>query len=87
MNQSITTSRHHRGDDGKAVRDIELVNARELAKLLSISERSLYRLKSTGELPAPVVLGGSVRWRLKEIHDWINKGCPRSAKPKNSDVQ
>jgi excisionase family DNA binding protein len=61
---------------------IELVNARELAKLLSISERTLYRLKSTGELPAPIVLGGSVRWRLTEIRHWIGKGCPRPLKPK-----
>tara|TARA_R110002073_G_scaffold149534_14_gene303345 strand:+ start:5673 stop:5921 length:249 start_codon:yes stop_codon:yes gene_type:complete len=55
---------------------VELVNARELAKLLSVSERTLYRLKSAGELPAAVVLGGSVRWRLSEIRQWIDEGCP-----------
>lgn len=43
---------------------IELINAKQLATLLSISERTLYRLKSMGELPMPVILGGSVRWRL-----------------------
>ncbi len=62
--------------------EVELVNARELAKILSVSERTLYRLKSTGELPRPVVLGGSVRWRLSEIRQWIAKGCPRPVKPK-----
>ena len=62
--------------------DVELVNARELAKILSVSERTLYRLKSTGELPTPVVLGGSVRWRLSEIRQWIANGCPRPVKPK-----
>ncbi len=61
---------------------VELVNARELAKLLAVSERTLYRLKSTGELPPPIVLGGSVRWRLSEIRQWIGKGCPRPLKPK-----
>ncbi len=60
----------------------ELVNARELAKLLSVSERTLYRLKSTGELPPPILLGGSVRWRLDEIRQWISKGCPRPIKSK-----
>ena len=55
---------------------IELINANQFAKLLSISERTLYRLKSTGQLPAPIVLGGSVRWRLKEIRVWIDEGCP-----------
>lgn len=54
----------------------ELVNARELARLLAISERTLYRLKSMGELPNPVTLGGSVRWRLTEVREWIAKGCP-----------
>ncbi|WP_417377243.1 helix-turn-helix transcriptional regulator [Gimesia maris] len=68
-------------DDNK-VQEVELVNARELAKLLSVSERTLYRLKSTGELPSPIVLGGSVRWRLSEIRQWISKGCPRPVKPK-----
>jgi len=61
---------------------VELVNARELARVLAVSERTLYRLKSTGELPPPVVLGGSVRWRLDEIRQWISKGCPRPIKPK-----
>jgi len=61
---------------------IELVNARELAKMLSVSERTLYRLKSAGELPAPVVLGGSVRWRLSEIRKWIGDGCPVPTKTK-----
>ncbi|TWU37506.1 Prophage CP4-57 regulatory protein (AlpA) [Novipirellula aureliae] len=60
----------------------ELVNARELARLLAVSERTLYRLKSTGELPQPVILGGSVRWRLSEIRNWIAKGCPHPTKPK-----
>ena len=55
---------------------IELITANQFAKLLSISERTLYRLKSTGQLPAPIVLGGSVRWRLKEIWKWIDEGCP-----------
>lgn len=55
---------------------IELITANQFAKLLSISERTLYRLKSTGQLPAPIVLGGSVRWRLTEVRDWIANGCP-----------
>ncbi len=55
---------------------VELINAKTFAKLLSISERTLYRLKSSGELPKPVILGGSVRWRLSVVRDWINEGCP-----------
>ena len=61
---------------------VELVNAKELARILAVSERTLYRLKSTGELPLPIVLGGSVRWRLSEIRQWIAQGCPHPVKPK-----
>lgn len=56
----------------------ELINAKEFARILAVSERTLYRLKSTGELPEPINLGGSVRWRLAEIKRWISEGCPRS---------
>ena len=55
----------------------ELISASQLADLLSVSERTLYRLKSIGQLPAPIVLGGSVRWRLTEIREWIAQGCPK----------
>ena len=54
----------------------ELINAKEFAKILSVSERTLYRLKSTGELPEAIVLGGNVRWRLAEVREWIARGCP-----------
>jgi len=62
--------------------DAELITAKELARLLAISERTLYRLKSMGEIPNPVTLGGSVRWRLTEIREWILKGCPIPAASK-----
>jgi predicted DNA-binding transcriptional regulator AlpA len=55
----------------------ELISANQLADLLCISERSLYRLKSTHLLPEPIRLGGNVRWRLYEIRKWIEQGCPK----------
>jgi len=56
----------------------ELITANQLAKLLNISERTLYRHKSVGVIPKPISLGGSVRWRLAEIRDWIAKGCSKA---------
>ena len=53
-----------------------LVSAEKLAELLDISIRTLWRLRAAGKLPVPVRLGGSVRWRVHEISDWIEKGCP-----------
>jgi excisionase family DNA binding protein len=54
----------------------ELITAIQFAQLLNVSERTLYRLKSSGRLPKPIELGGLVRWRLTEIHRWIDQGCP-----------
>jgi excisionase family DNA binding protein len=62
--------------DDPSLTGVALINAMQLAKLLGISERTLYRLKSTGQLPLPIVLGGSVRWRLTEVRNWIANGCP-----------
>ena len=62
--------------DKSSLLSAELITARDFARMLAISERTLYRLKSTGELPMPVILGGSVRWRLSVVRDWINDGCP-----------
>jgi excisionase family DNA binding protein len=56
-------------------RGAALINAAQFAKLLSISERTLYRLKSSKRLPASINLGGSVRWRRTDVDRWIERGC------------
>jgi predicted DNA-binding transcriptional regulator AlpA len=33
-------------------------------------------LRSSGRLPKPVNIGGSVRWRASDIEKWIDWGCP-----------
>ncbi|MHB8863461.1 MAG: helix-turn-helix transcriptional regulator [Pirellulaceae bacterium] len=53
-----------------------LISAPELAKILGISARSVWRLLSAGKLPAPVRLGGAVRWRRSDVLAWIEQGCP-----------
>jgi excisionase family DNA binding protein len=55
-----------------------LITAAELARLLQVSTRTLWRLRSAGELPEAVRLGGAVRWRLDEIKKWIAGGCRMS---------
>jgi predicted DNA-binding transcriptional regulator AlpA len=50
----------------------ELLDAAAAARLLGISEPSLYRLRSAGKCPAPVKLSaGLVRWRRSELLDYI----------------
>lgn len=53
-----------------------LVNVKELAKLLSCSVRTSWRLNSSGKLPEPVRIGRSIRWLLPAIKEWISMGCP-----------
>ena len=53
-----------------------LISAAELAELLQISTRTLWRLRSAGKLIKPIKLGGSTRWRLDEVQTWIRNGCP-----------
>jgi predicted DNA-binding transcriptional regulator AlpA len=54
-----------------------LIDARQLAELLAVSAATLARMKASGKLPAPVVLGaGCHRWRLDEIRRWAASGCP-----------
>jgi predicted DNA-binding transcriptional regulator AlpA len=60
-----------------------LVTARQLASMLQVSTRTLWRMRSAARLPAPVRLGGSVRWRLDDVTSWIEKGCPEQARCQN----
>ena len=53
-----------------------LIPAAEFARLLQVSTRTLWRQLSAGQIPRPVRFGGTVRWRLEEIHEWISMGCP-----------
>ncbi len=53
-----------------------LISALELAKLLQVSTRTLWRLRSAGKLIKPIKIGGSTRWRLDEVQAWIAEGCP-----------
>lgn len=57
-------------------RPVELIDAARLASMLSVSPRTLYRLKEKGHLPEPIRLGGSVRWRRGDVEQWILDGCP-----------
>jgi len=52
------------------------ISARELAEMLDVSLRQVWRLNSAGKLPKPIRLGGSVRWNRQEVTAWFEAGCP-----------
>jgi excisionase family DNA binding protein len=53
-----------------------LASAEELATILKVSERTVWRLLSAGKLPRPIRFGGNVRWRMDDVQRWIANGCP-----------
>lgn len=53
-----------------------LIDVKTLAALLKVSSRSVFRFVDEGAVPDPVRLGTLVRWRLAEILEWIECGCP-----------
>jgi len=60
-------------DDAKTGK---LLTAQAIGEILSLSKRQVFRLRSSGKIPMPVRIGGSVRWRLADIDEWIAAGCP-----------
>ncbi len=54
----------------------ELIGADGVGELLGLGARTVRRLDVEGRLPMPVKIGGSVRWRLSELRQWIAGGCP-----------
>lgn len=53
-----------------------LIPADKFAVMLGVSERTLWRLLSAGKVPGPVRIGRNTRWRLTEVREWIERGCP-----------
>jgi excisionase family DNA binding protein len=50
----------------------------DVAAMLGVSARHVYRLADGGRMPRPVKLGGAVRWDRQAIESWIANGCPSS---------
>jgi predicted DNA-binding transcriptional regulator AlpA len=59
--------------------EVLLVDIKGLARMLGRSERALWRDQSAGRLPRPVALGGMTKWRVAEIREWVEAGCPDRA--------
>jgi hypothetical protein len=54
-----------------------LVGAKDLARLLAVSEATLWRWHSSGELgPAGVMKCGRRLWTMAEVKEWVSAGLP-----------
>jgi len=58
-----------------AIQD-RLLSVRDTAKLLGISARQVHRLRSSQRICPSLMVGGSVRFRLSTITEWLNMSCP-----------
>ena len=54
----------------------KLLTARAVGEMLSLSKRQIFRLNSCGKIPAPIRIGGSVRWAEDTIAQWLQAGAP-----------
>lgn len=54
----------------------KLISDNGLATALGISRSMVHKLRSAGQLPAPIRLGRCLRWDSSLIEDWIADGCP-----------
>lgn len=55
---------------------MKLISAQQLGEILNLSKRQVFRLNSSGKIPSPKRIGGSVRWLLPEIEQWIAADTP-----------
>lgn len=51
----------------------EWLSAASLARLLDCSLRHVWRLRDSGDLPAPVRLGRLVRWRRSAVERFLEE--------------
>ncbi|MFX1562892.1 MAG: helix-turn-helix transcriptional regulator [Promethearchaeota archaeon] len=54
----------------------QLLSAKMLGDMLSLSKRQIFRLNSCGKIPAPVRINGAVRWKLSDIELFLQWNCP-----------
>ena len=56
----------------------ELLTTREAAAMLRLSERTLERHRTAGTGSRHIALGGAVRYRRRDLLDWIERAARQS---------
>jgi len=63
--------------DENTTQTCQLLSAKALGQRLSLSKRTVFRLNSAAKIPAPLRIGGAVRWDYeREIRPWLAAGAP-----------
>ena len=53
-----------------------LLDVSQVATVLNVSPRTVYRMADSGAMPRPRYLNSLVRWSRLEIEAWVAAGCP-----------
>jgi predicted DNA-binding transcriptional regulator AlpA len=59
------------GEDMSKVGKDRLIGHNEVMTLTNVKRAKFWNMRSSGQLPSPVSLGRSVRWRLSDIIQWF----------------
>lgn len=54
----------------------ELLDVNGVADMLGVPHGRVYQFAYVGTIPAPVKLGGMMRWSRRGLLRWIDAGCP-----------
>ena len=66
----------------------ELLTAREVAQILRVSERSVWRFVADKKLTAPLHVGGAARWQRGDLEVWLKDAAKiRDAKNAHSSIE
>ena len=57
----------------------KLLTVNDVAKLLKLSTRSVWRLVKAKTIVKPIRIGGSIRWRASDVATWL-ASIPQSEK-------
>ncbi|CAM5391920.1 AlpA family phage regulatory protein [Alcaligenes faecalis] len=75
----MTTSRHHRTDEGFRP---AFYRMKDVIRITSLSRPTLYRRIAAGRFPAPVKLGGRASgWTAQALQAWIDDPSSYTANP------
>jgi excisionase family DNA binding protein len=70
-----------------------LLTPRELSVLIALAQRTIYNRRATGsDLPPAILLGRHVRFKLSDVHQWMERHkedrskLPDSAAPEGGNA-
>lgn len=66
----MSSTSHREG----SIAEVTLLSVRQVADVLGVHPRSVWRLAQTGDIPAPIRLSDRViRWRLTDLRDRLEE--------------